>query len=132
MWRVRDREPQATVHVYDPSTGDGYGEDVGLGAWTWQADDQWHTVQQAVDRTTGTTTVWYDGRQVLPEQGIRTSPTSRSPASSSPPSSAATTPRGGRAGTCTPGSATSASRPDLGGGVHAATVHPAPTRPPPT
>lgn len=24
-----------------------------------------------MDRTTGTTTVWYDGRQVLPEQGIR-------------------------------------------------------------
>jgi len=71
MWRIRSDEPKATVYVYDPSMGDGYGEDVGLGSWLWQADDQWHTVEQAVDRTNGTITVWYDGREVLNEQGIR-------------------------------------------------------------
>ncbi|MDA3631237.1 sugar isomerase [Saccharopolyspora sp. WRP15-2] len=71
MWRIRSDEPKATVYVYDPSMGDGYGEDVGLGAWNWQADDQWHTVEQSVDRTSGTITVWYDGQQVLSEQGIR-------------------------------------------------------------
>ena len=50
--------------------GDGYGEDVGRGAWQWQADDQWHTVAQTVDRDTGRIVVSVDGQQVLDEQGI--------------------------------------------------------------
>ena len=70
MWRIRGDQPQATVYAYDPSQGGGYGEDVGLGAWQWQADDQWHTVEQSVDRAGGTITIWYDGREVLKEQGI--------------------------------------------------------------
>ncbi|QUH05954.1 sugar isomerase [Saccharopolyspora erythraea] len=70
MWRVRGGESQATVYVYDPSQGGGYGKDVGLGAWSWQADGGWHTVEQSVDRDSGTITVDYDGREVLREQGI--------------------------------------------------------------
>ncbi|GAA0503518.1 polysaccharide lyase [Saccharopolyspora thermophila] len=70
MWRIRSDEPKATVYVYDPSMGSGYGEDVGLGAWNWAADGQWHTVQQSVDRSSGTITVWYDGREVLREQAV--------------------------------------------------------------
>ncbi|EQD81887.1 hypothetical protein A8924_2375 [Saccharopolyspora erythraea NRRL 2338] len=70
MWRVRGGESQATVYVYDPSQGGGYGEDVGLGAWSWQADGGWHTVEQAVDRDSGTITVFYDDREVMREQGI--------------------------------------------------------------
>jgi polysaccharide lyase-like protein len=71
MWRIRSAQPKATVYVYDPSQGDGYGRDVGLGAWSWQADGQWHTVEQSVNRKSGTITIWYDGRVVLREQGIQ-------------------------------------------------------------
>ncbi|MGP4017662.1 polysaccharide lyase [Saccharopolyspora sp. 5N708] len=70
MWRIRDGQPQAEVYVYDPSLGDGYGKDVGLGAWSWRNDGQWHTVEQSVDRNSGTITVWYDGQEVLREQAI--------------------------------------------------------------
>ncbi|WP_020666515.1 polysaccharide lyase [Amycolatopsis nigrescens] len=70
MWRIRSDQSKATVYVYDPSQSGGYGKDVGLGAWNWAADGQWHTVQQSVDRQSGTITIWYDGEQVLQEQGI--------------------------------------------------------------
>ncbi|MEV6231411.1 polysaccharide lyase [Saccharopolyspora shandongensis] len=71
MWRIRSDEPKATVYVYDPSQGDGYGKDVGLGSWVWQADGQWHTVEQSVDRNSGTIAIRYDGQEVLREQGIQ-------------------------------------------------------------
>ncbi|RRO13253.1 sugar isomerase [Saccharopolyspora rhizosphaerae] len=75
MWRNDNgsgaRSANGEVYVYDPSMGDGYGEDVGRGAWQWQADDQWHTVQQTVDRDTGRIAVSIDGQQVFDEQGIR-------------------------------------------------------------
>jgi hypothetical protein len=75
MWRNDNgsgaRSADGEVYVYDPSMGDGYGEDVGRGAWQWQADDQWHTVQQTVDRDSGRIVVSIDGQQVLDEQGIQ-------------------------------------------------------------
>ncbi|RZS43070.1 hypothetical protein EV193_10246 [Herbihabitans rhizosphaerae] len=70
MWRVRGDQPKGCLYVYDPSLGDGYGKDVGTGAWNWQSDGQWHSIEQSVDRRTGTLTVWYDNKQVLQENGI--------------------------------------------------------------
>jgi hypothetical protein len=52
------------VYVYTPS-GDGYGKDIGLGSWNFAADNQTHTIQQSVNRSTGRITVWYDNKQVL-------------------------------------------------------------------
>ncbi|WP_260479028.1 polysaccharide lyase [Kibdelosporangium aridum] len=52
------------VYVYTPG-GSGYGRDVGLGSWSFAADNQTHTIEQAVNRSTGQITVWYDNRQVL-------------------------------------------------------------------
>ncbi|GAA0798629.1 polysaccharide lyase [Spirilliplanes yamanashiensis] len=52
------------IYFYSPA-GSGYGKDLGLGSWTFPADDQYHTIEQYVDRNRQTTTVWFDGRQVL-------------------------------------------------------------------
>ncbi|MCX2731827.1 sugar isomerase [Saccharopolyspora sp. NFXS83] len=74
MWRNDEghdaRAGDGEVYVYDPSLGDGYGEDVGRGAWQWQADDQWHAVEQSVDRDTGRIVVRYDDQEVLDVVGI--------------------------------------------------------------
>jgi hypothetical protein len=59
--------PCSEVYVYSPR-GSGYGANVG-GKWNWQPDGRWHVVEQAVDRRTGTVTVWYDGRRVLSAPG---------------------------------------------------------------
>jgi hypothetical protein len=60
MWRGGN---SGEVYFYAPG-GDGYGKDLGLGRWHFAADSKWHTVEQLVDRTGQTVTVWYDGRQV--------------------------------------------------------------------
>ncbi|MDJ0463988.1 polysaccharide lyase [Streptomyces sp. H27-C3] len=52
------------VYVYTPA-GDGYGKDIGLGAWNFSPDNKTHTIQQSVNRSTGKITVWYDNQQVL-------------------------------------------------------------------
>jgi hypothetical protein len=52
------------VYVYTPA-GDGYGKDIGLGSWKFNPDNQTHTIQQSVNRSTGQITVWYDNKQVL-------------------------------------------------------------------
>lgn len=65
MWRNRKGVPnKGELYWYDP-TAKGYGEDLGLGNWNFAADDKWHTIEQLVNRQTGTTTIWYDGQQVL-------------------------------------------------------------------
>ncbi len=68
MWRNGNK---GEIYFYSP-TGDGYGQDLGLGKWTYPADDQYHTIEQFVDRGKQTTTVWFDGRQVFstPTTGI--------------------------------------------------------------
>ena len=38
------------IYFYSPD-GNGYGKDLGLGKWTYPADDQYHTIEQFVDRT---------------------------------------------------------------------------------
>jgi len=57
-------EPCSEVYTYSPQISSGYGGDVG-GSWHWQGDGRWHMVEQAVSRSTGTITVWYDGTRVL-------------------------------------------------------------------
>ncbi|MCP3803551.1 sugar isomerase [Allokutzneria sp. A3M-2-11 16] len=61
MWRGGGK---GEVYVYTPK-GNGYGKDVGLGSWSFAADGRTHTIEQAITRSTGNVTVWYDGRQVL-------------------------------------------------------------------
>jgi hypothetical protein len=61
----------AEVYLYSPDLGHGYGRDLG-GQWQWQADGNWHMVEQRVDRVTGDITVWYDGTEVLNKPGVLT------------------------------------------------------------
>lgn len=61
MWRDGNR---GEVYFYSPDE-DGYGRDLGLGSWTYPADDAYHTIEQFVDRGSQTITVWFDGRQVF-------------------------------------------------------------------
>ncbi len=75
MWRVKSGIPKGEVYWYAPD-GSGCGADLGLGDWNWSADGQWHAVEQQVDRSAGTITVWYDGVQVSQQSvsGLDTSP----------------------------------------------------------
>jgi hypothetical protein len=61
MWRDGN---QGEVYFYSPDE-DGYGRDLGLGSWRYPADDAYHTIEQFVDRTRQTITVWFDGAQVF-------------------------------------------------------------------
>jgi hypothetical protein len=61
MWRNGN---QGEVYFYSPDE-EGYGRDLGLGSWSYPADDAYHTIEQFVDRTRQTITVWFDGRQVF-------------------------------------------------------------------
>ncbi|GAA0648560.1 hypothetical protein GCM10010174_84980 [Kutzneria viridogrisea] len=69
MWRMKSGSSAGEVYVYTPS-GDGYGEDIGLGSWKFAADDKAHTIEQSVNRSTGVVTVWYDGAQVLSSKSV--------------------------------------------------------------
>ncbi len=69
MWRDHPSAGAGEVYYYSP-TGSGYGDDLGLGDWQWAGDGQWHAVEQQVDRSAGTVTVWVDGRQVFNEGGL--------------------------------------------------------------
>ncbi|MCQ4040513.1 polysaccharide lyase [Streptantibioticus rubrisoli] len=69
MWRDHPSTGAGEIYFYSP-TGSGYGDDLGLGDWQWQGDGQWHAVEQQVDRTAGTVTVWLDGQQVFDQTGI--------------------------------------------------------------
>jgi hypothetical protein len=60
--------PCSEVYLYAPTTGHGYGTNLG-GAWNWQADGRWHVIEQEVDRASGNITVWYDGTRVLSDPG---------------------------------------------------------------
>jgi hypothetical protein len=67
MWRGG----KAEVYLYDPAHAAGNcGADKFWSSGTWQADGQWHFVEQAVDRTAGTVDVWYDGKPALTKQSI--------------------------------------------------------------
>ena len=60
MWR---NGSQGEVYWYSVG-GSGCGADLGLGSWNWPADNQWHYVEQQVNLSAQTITVWLDGRQV--------------------------------------------------------------------
>jgi len=61
MWRGTNGE----VYEYDPAMPSGAaGNDLGAGNWHWQADGQWHSIEQSISITAGSITVWYDGVQV--------------------------------------------------------------------
>jgi hypothetical protein len=74
MFRDHDGTPNAgEVYLYTPTNSGptGYGVDY-FGNWSWTADGNWHTVEQLVNRQTGSVTVWFDGKQVLQETNIAT------------------------------------------------------------
>jgi MYXO-CTERM domain-containing protein len=63
MWRGGSASaPRGEVYFYTAS-GSGFGEDLGLGSWNWQADGKWHSIEQLVNLTTGKIVVWHDGVQ---------------------------------------------------------------------
>ena len=55
---------QGEIYFYSPD-GTGYGKDLGLGRWSYPADDKYHTIEQFVQRDEQATTVWFDGEQVF-------------------------------------------------------------------
>ena len=61
------------IYLYTPTNSGptGYGVDY-FGNWAWTADGAWHTVEQLVNRATGSVTVWFDGKEVLQENDIAT------------------------------------------------------------
>jgi F5/8 type C domain len=74
MFRNHGGAPNAgEIYLYTPTNSGptGYGVDY-FGNWNWTADGAWHTVEQLVNRQTGSVTVWFDGREVLNEPGIAT------------------------------------------------------------
>jgi hypothetical protein len=71
MWRAGG---SGEVLLSDATTT-GYGTDLGLGAWTFQADGKWHTLSQHIHLNTpgqadGNIDVRYDGTQVAHLTGI--------------------------------------------------------------
>jgi hypothetical protein len=70
MWRAGGA---GEVYAYIP-TGSGSGQEIGLGNWHFSADGKWHYIEQAIQRSTGNLTVWYDGVQVLNSPGILATP----------------------------------------------------------
>jgi hypothetical protein len=74
MFRGHDGAPNAgEVYLYTPTNAGptGYGVDY-FGNWDWTADGAWHTVEQLVNRQTGTVTVWFDGKEVMQDTDIAT------------------------------------------------------------
>ena len=74
MFRGHDGTPNAgEVYLYTPTNSGptGYGVDY-FGNWNWTADGAWHTVEQLVNRQTGSVTVWFDGKEVLQDPDIAT------------------------------------------------------------
>jgi len=61
------------IYLYTPTNSGptGYGVDY-FGTWNWTDDGNWHTVEQMVNRQTGTVTVWFDGKEVLNDPDIAT------------------------------------------------------------
>lgn len=75
MWRGHNSPSDGEVYFYSPA-GSGYGKDLGLGQWKFTADGNWHAIEQQVNRSKQTITVWYDGKQVYSTKvsGISTIP----------------------------------------------------------
>lgn len=74
MFRDHSGTPNAgEVYLYTPTNSGptGYGVDY-FGNWAWTADGNWHTVEQLVNRVTGSVTVWFDGKQVMQQNNIAT------------------------------------------------------------
>lgn len=66
MWRGGSASaPDGQVYWYSENGTSGYGEDLGTGAWRWQADGKWHSIEQLLNFQTGRMTVWHDGQQVF-------------------------------------------------------------------
>lgn len=64
MWRGGSKTaPNGELYFYG-GTGDGYGDDLCEGKWTFPADGKWHSIEQLVDISTGEITVWSDGKSV--------------------------------------------------------------------
>ena len=64
MWRGGSTSaPKGELYFYT-SSGSGFGADLCLGKWTFPADGKWHSIEQLVNITTGSITVWSDGQNV--------------------------------------------------------------------
>src|SRR5262249_27928937 len=69
-WAARDmgggqRTPRAGAGDFYSPARSGLATDLGLSRWKFAADGRWHSIEQRVDRTAQTITVWYDNKQVF-------------------------------------------------------------------
>jgi hypothetical protein len=76
MWRDGSKTaPNGELYFYGGS-GDGYGDDLCEGKWTFPADGKWHSIEQLVNITSGQITIWSDGKSVCTTKQTLASPAS--------------------------------------------------------
>ncbi|WP_194916221.1 fibronectin type III domain-containing protein [Catenulispora rubra] len=64
MWKGGSSSaPNGELYFYTAS-GSGYGADLCNGNWTFAADGKWHSIEQLTNVSTGSITIWSDGRNV--------------------------------------------------------------------
>ncbi|MEZ0113408.1 fibronectin type 3 domain-containing protein [Catenulispora sp. EB89] len=64
MWKGGSAAaPNGELYFYTAS-GSGYGADLCNGNWTFAADGKWHSIEQLTNVSTGSITIWSDGKNV--------------------------------------------------------------------
>jgi hypothetical protein len=64
MWRGGSSSaPSGELYFYT-SSGSGFGAELCNGNWTFPADGKWHSIEQLVNISTGSITIWSDGKNV--------------------------------------------------------------------
>jgi fibronectin type 3 domain-containing protein len=64
MWKGGSTTaPNGELYFYT-SSGSGYGADLCNGNWTFPADGKWHSIEQLTNISTGSITIWSDGKNV--------------------------------------------------------------------
>ncbi|WP_370373650.1 fibronectin type III domain-containing protein [Catenulispora sp. GP43] len=64
MWKGGSSSaPNGELYFYTAS-GSGYGADLCNGNWTFAADGKWHSIEQLTNVSTGSITIWSDGKNV--------------------------------------------------------------------
>ncbi|MDH6121061.1 fibronectin type 3 domain-containing protein [Kitasatospora sp. GAS204A] len=61
MWRGGSANSTDGELYFYTASGSGYGADLCLGNWKFNADGKWHAIEQQVNVATGQITIWADG-----------------------------------------------------------------------
>jgi chitosanase len=64
IWRPSAGVVGGGMQLYT-GTNTGFGDELGVGRWQFTADGRWHQLEQRIDLTTQTVTLWYDRQQVF-------------------------------------------------------------------